>query len=122
MKPDWPVWTVTQLQERGALWVEDGNHGESRPRQGEFGAGPTAFIRAADIADGRVLFESAQRITDNALARISKGIGRSGDILFSHKGTVGKVALVPVDAPPFVCSPQTTFWRSLNEKIGRAHV
>ena len=36
-------------------------------------------------------------------------------MLFSHKGTVGKLALAPEDAPPFVCSPQTTFWRSLDD-------
>jgi len=65
---------------------------------------------------GRVLFQSAQLINDTAVKRIRKGIGRGGDVLFSHKGTVGKLALVPLDAPPFVCSPQTTFWRTLNEQ------
>ncbi len=60
---------------------------------------------------GRVLFESAQRISENGRARIRKGIGEGGDVLLSHKGTVGKVAFVPLDAPQFVCSPQTTFWR-----------
>ena len=63
---------------------------------------------------GRILFEQADVINDVALARIRKGIGMPGDILFSHKGTVGKLALAPSDAPPFVCSPQTTFWRSLD--------
>src|SRR5690606_35198844 len=29
--------------------------------------------------------------------------------------TVGKVAMVPENAPPFVCSPQTTFWRVLDD-------
>src|SRR5207245_1980587 len=38
-----------------------------------------------------------------------------GDILFSSKGTVGKLAIVPMEAPPFVCSLQTTFWRTLDE-------
>ncbi|MGI0133900.1 MAG: restriction endonuclease subunit S, partial [Candidatus Micrarchaeaceae archaeon] len=44
-------------------------------------------------------------------------IGAPGDILLSHKGTVGKIALVSANAPPFVCSPQTTFWRTQNERI-----
>ena len=65
---------------------------------------------------GRVLFDTASRINDVALARIRKGIGRGGDILFSHKGTVGKLALVQIDSPPFVCSPQSTFWRTLDEE------
>ena len=105
--------TVAELQAEGVLLVEDGNHGESRPRRDEFVDSGVAFIRAADMDGGRVLFDSASRINDRARQRITKGIGAPGDILLSHKGTVGKVAIVQADAPPFVCSPQTTFWRTL---------
>lgn len=113
---NWPSYSVSELQAKGVLLVEDGNHGEYRPRRDEFGEGEYAFIRAADMDEGRVLFGSAQLINDTALTRIRKGVGRGGDVLFSHKGTVGKLALVPLDAPPFVCSPQTTFWRTLDEE------
>lgn len=111
----WPSFTVAELQAEGVLLVEDGNHGEYRPRPSEFVDGGTAFIRAADLSHGQVQFGSASGISDLALKRIRKGIGRPGDVLFSHKGTVGKLARVPLDAPPFVCSPQTTFWRVLDE-------
>ena len=107
--------SVLDLQNEEILLVADGNHGQYRPRGDEFGQGEHAFIRAADMHDGRVLFASAQRINDRALARIRKGIGQGGDVLFSHKGTVGKLALIPLDAPSFVCSPQTTLWRTLDE-------
>lgn len=116
MEAEWPTFRVEELQAEGKLLVEDGNHGEYRPLPPEFGSGATAFIRAADMDNGRVRFESADRIIDTALARIRKGVGKGGDILFSHKGTVGKLALVPLDAPPFVCSPQTTFWRVLDPR------
>lgn len=115
MSPDWATFRVDELQRAGRLLVEDGNHGEYRPRPDEFGSDGAAFIRATDMSRGRVLFESAEHINEVAVRRIRKGIGRGGDILFSHKGTVGKLALVPIDAPPFVCSPQTTFWRTLDE-------
>ncbi len=69
------------------------------------------------MADGEVLFDSASKISSRARERITKGIGKPGDILISHKGTVGRIARAPVDAPDFVCSPQTTFWRSTNEEI-----
>jgi len=98
------------------ILVEDGNHGEYRPRPSEFVDAGVAFIRAADMDTGRVLFGSASKINEPARQRITKGIGAPGDVLLSHKGTVGKVALVPSDAPPFVCSPQTTFWRTLDEE------
>ena len=112
MGGEWHTATVSELQREGVLLVEDGNHGEYRPRPDEFVAEGVAFIRAADMDGGRVLFNSSAKINKHARQRITKGIGAPGDVLLSHKGTVGKVALVPSDAPAFVCSPQTTFWRS----------
>ena len=109
-----PTASVSDLQRGGSSLVEDGNHGEYRPRPDEFVEDGVALIRAADMDSGRVLFESAAKINERARQRITKGIGAPGDVLLSHKGTVGKVALVPSDAPPFVCSPQTTFWRTLD--------
>jgi type I restriction enzyme S subunit len=111
MAGEWEEISVAELQAAGALLVEDGNHGENRPRPDEFSAEGIHFIRAADMDSGRVLFERAQRINEIANQRVRKGIGAGGDVLLSHKGTVGKVAYVPLNAPPFVCSPQTTFWR-----------
>lgn len=114
---------VMELQREGVLLVEDGNHGEYRPRRDEFSDEGTAFIRAADMDQGRILFESASRINDVALNRIRKGIGAGGDVLLSHKGTVGKIAYAPLDSPPFVCSPQTTFWRSLDtDRLDRRYL
>ncbi|MGH2403285.1 MAG: hypothetical protein ACRDGN_02365 [bacterium] len=106
MADEWRSATVAELQRDGFLLVEDGNHGECRPRPDEFVDHGVAFIRAADMDRGRVIFESAAKINEGARKRITKGIGASGDVLLSHKGTVGKVALVPDDAPSFVCSPQ----------------
>jgi len=116
MAGEWRTATVAELQRDGILLVEDGNHGEYRPRSDEFVESGVAFIRAADMDGGRVLFSSAEKINERARQRITKGIGAPGDVLLSHKGTVGKVALVPDDAPTFVCSPQTTFWRTRDER------
>lgn len=116
MQTNWPRHTVMDLQNAGILLVEDGNHGEYRPQYEEFAEdGKWSFIRAADMDGGRILFDSAQKINDVAIARIRKGVGKGGDVLFSHKGTVGKLAVASLDAPPFVCSPQTTFWRTLDQ-------
>jgi type I restriction enzyme S subunit len=114
---EWRTATVAELQREGILLVEDGNHGEYRPRPDEFVDHGVAFIRAADMDGGRILFDSASKINDRARQRITKGVGAPGDVLLSHKGTVGKVALVPDDAPSFVCSPQTTFWRTLDPRV-----
>src|SRR5438552_2913993 len=105
---EWPRFIAADLEKAGVLRVEDGNHGEYRPRREEFTERGVAFIRAADMGDGRVDFERAEKINEVACRRIRKGIGAPGDVLLSHKGTVGRVALVPLDCPKFVCSPQTT--------------
>jgi type I restriction enzyme, S subunit len=117
MLGEWRTSVVADLQRQKILLVEDGNHGEYRPRPDEFVDRGVAFIRAADMDSGRVLFDSASKINEKARQRITKGIGAPGDVLLSHKGTVGKVAIVPDDAPPFVCSPQTTFWRVMNSDV-----
>lgn len=117
MSSEWPRFSVSQLQAENKLLVEDGNHGEYRPRPHEFADRGVSFIRAADMSDGQVLFNSAQCINDVARLRIRKGIGAPGDVLLSHKGTVGKVALALKNCPAFVCSPQTTFWRVMDERI-----
>lgn len=114
---EWFTATVADLQDAGVLLVEDGTHGEYRPRREEFSDVGVAFIRAADMTSGRVLFKEASRINEAAFCRIRKGIGQPGDVLLSHKGTVGKVARTPIDAPLFVCSPQTTFYRSLDSSV-----
>lgn len=92
MSSHWPQHRVIDLQDSGILLVEDGNHGEYRPLQHEFEPTGVAFIRAADMDAGRILFGSASRINEAARNRIRRGIGAPGDVLLSHKGTVGKVS------------------------------
>jgi type I restriction enzyme S subunit len=108
---------VRDLVARRVLLVEDGNHGEYRPRPDEFVSEGTPFIRAADMSSGVIDFTMAGKINSVARARIRKGIGAPGDVIISHKGTVGRVAVAPIDSPDFVCSPQTTFWRSLDPAV-----
>lgn len=108
---------VRNLIASGALRVEDGNHGNDRPRPEEFIEKGAAYIRASDMSSGDVDFAHASKINAAARARIRKGVGSPGDVLLSHKGTVGAVAVAPKDAPEFVCSPQTTFWRSLDANV-----
>ena len=77
--------SVIELQREGILLVEDGNHGEYRPRPNEFTETGFAFIRAADLNDGSINFESASKISEVARNRITKGIGRPGDVILSHQ-------------------------------------
>jgi type I restriction enzyme S subunit len=86
---DWPRRSVSELESDGIILVQDGNHGEYRPRKHEFVHQGTAFIRAADLQDGQIDFNAASKINETALARITKGIGAPRDVILSHKGTSG---------------------------------
>jgi type I restriction enzyme S subunit len=117
MNGDWASATVSQLVEQGVLFVEDGNHGENRPLAAEFVEDGTPFVRPDDLKDGRVDFEGCDRINNRALARVRKGKGKAGDILFTHRATVGRIARVGDNAPPFVANPGVTVWRSINPAV-----
>src|SRR6185295_17144773 len=112
MAGEWVSATVAELEDRGVLFVEDGNHGEYRPLHDEFVRHGTPFVRPDDLKDGRVNFQDCDQINDRALARIRKGKGRAGDIVFTHRATVGRIARVGSSAPSFVANPGVTVWRS----------
>ncbi|MEQ1759426.1 MAG: restriction endonuclease subunit S [Vicinamibacterales bacterium] len=112
------VATVSELSERGVIFVEDGNHGENRPRQDEFVATGIAFLRPPDLKNGRVDFQGCGRISDAGFRRVRKGIGRRGDIILTHRATVGRIAITDSDAPEvFVTNPGTTIWRSTDPGV-----
>jgi type I restriction enzyme S subunit len=110
--------TVSELERRGVLLVQDGNHGANRPRGNEIVESGIPHVRAADIdSNGVIDFEGAQQVSESAYSRIKKGRAEPGDVLLTHKGTVGRVGRVPLGVRPFLCSPQTTFWRSLDASV-----
>jgi type I restriction enzyme, S subunit len=108
---------VDHLVNEGILFVEDGNHGEYRPRQHEFGTVGVPFVRPPDLVNGRIDLTACERINREARLRVRKGIGRGGDVVLSHRATVGRLALTSVHDPEFVTNPGTTVWRTLNENL-----
>ncbi len=109
--------TVFDWQKAGVMRVEDGNHGNDRPRSDEFVAEGTPFVRPPNLIAGRVHFSECDHINQVALKRVRKGVGRGGDVLLTHRATVGRMAFVPEDGPQFVTNPGVTVYRVLNDEI-----
>jgi len=112
--------TVSELVSGSKIFVEDGNHGENRPRQDEFCEkdGGIPFLRPPDLKDGRVDFRNCDFINEQGFARVRKGIGKPGDVILTHRATVGRIAITRDDAPSvFVTNPGTTIWRSLDKDL-----
>jgi Restriction endonuclease S subunits len=111
MNADWKEWTVGDLEAKGLLLIQHGNH---QPQKEEFTNNGVPFIQAADLAENVVNFESSKKLNEAAYQIIKKGRGQDLDTILSTKGNVVKIAFVPSGSPAFVCSPEASIWRSLD--------
>ncbi|MBU3990663.1 MAG: restriction endonuclease subunit S, partial [Gammaproteobacteria bacterium] len=96
--------------ERGEGWVEkpvgelvaeglltkpfDGNHGEIHPRKADYVESGVPFIMACDLQNGGVDTESCKFIPRKLADSLRVGFAKDGDVLISHKGTIGRSAVL----------------------------
>ncbi|MFA5786436.1 MAG: restriction endonuclease subunit S [Actinomycetota bacterium] len=102
---------IADLIAAGELAINDGY----RAKNSELSPRGLPFARAANI-NGGFKFDGADRFPEEHLDRVGNKVSHPGDVVFTSKGTVGRFALVRVDTPRFVYSPQLCFWRSLNRE------
>jgi restriction endonuclease S subunit len=90
----------------------DGNHGELHPKADDFVSEGVPFIMASDVKDSQVDYTSCKFITAKQADRLRKGFARNGDVLVTHKATIGRTAIVKYDRHPYVMlTPQVTYYR-----------
>jgi type I restriction enzyme S subunit len=113
------MWSTFPRQKIGTLIEDgliappqDGNHGEKHPKASDYVPDGVPFVMASDLKGGVVDFASCSKISE-ALARTLRiGFAKPGDVLLSHKGTVGEVARLGDLATDFVMlTPQVTYYR-----------
>lgn len=117
---DWSVTTVAGLiDSKTILAVQDGNHGELHPKSRDYIDDGIPFIMANVLHDGKIDFNEAKKLPQSITDRLRIGFSISGDVLLSHKGTVGEVALVPdnLEWPYLMLTPQVTYYRVDHNKI-----
>jgi len=106
---NWALKSVAYLLRTGVFTdVKDGNHGTNHPRSSEFTAEGLPFITATDVNNFRIDYKRAAKVSGSPLAKLKVGFARSGDVILTHKGSVGRVAICD---RPCVLSPQTTYYR-----------
>jgi type I restriction enzyme S subunit len=67
---------------------------------------------ANDIKDGRLGLDTCKRIPEALARHLRIGFAEPGDVLLTHKGTVGLTTVVPADAGEFIMlTPQVTYYR-----------
>jgi type I restriction enzyme S subunit len=90
----------------------DGNHGETHPKSEDFVEEGVPFVMASDLKNGRVDYAGCAKISERQAEGLRKGFARNGDVLLTHKATIGETAIVQYEAHPYVMlTPQVTYYR-----------
>ncbi|MBR0913934.1 restriction endonuclease subunit S [Bradyrhizobium japonicum] len=90
----------------------DGNHGSIHPKSTDYVASGIPFVMATDLAHGRIDFTNCSFITERQATTLRKGFAKVGDVLLSHKATIGRTAIVQDNPYPFIMlTPQVTYYR-----------
>ncbi len=90
----------------------DGNHGEQHPKVADYISDGIPFIMANDLSGGRINYNSCSFITKKQADSLRKGFAKQGDVLVTHKATIGRTALVGNEAKPYIMlTPQVTYYR-----------
>jgi type I restriction enzyme S subunit len=108
----WKLGTIKDALLNGwLLGLQDGNHGESHPKVSDFSKKGIPFVMANCLVDGELDIEKAYKLDESWLRKLRIGFAQPNDLLISHKGTVGELAIVPENCPNAILSPQTTYYR-----------
>lgn len=110
-KPETWTWASAALLLKKGVFLDlkDGNHGAAHPKTSEFTPEGLPFITAANVSNnGTIDYESAPKVSGEALKKLRVGFSEPNDVIFTHKGTVGRVA---VNVKKCVLTPQTTYYR-----------
>ena len=108
----WMRYVTGDLIADGKLSIGDGY----RAKNSELGSFGLPFARVGNIDRG-FNFEDADRFPEADLGKVGGKISQPGDVVFTSKGTIGRLALVRETTPRFVYAPQICFWRTLDPTL-----
>jgi type I restriction enzyme, S subunit len=115
----WRTTTVGQMVKEGIIsQPTDGNHGEIHPKGADFITTGIPFVMASDINNGAIDLTRCKFISRKQAESLRKGFAIEGDVLLTHKATIGRTAIVPKIATPYVMlTPQVTYYRVINKEV-----
>ena len=112
MKCEWNTYTVQQLIDMGMIEPPmDGNHGAIHPKASDYVSNGVPFIMANDLVNGKINYHSCAFITETQAATLRKGFSKPGDVLLTHKATIGRTAIVSDEYDTIILTPQVTYYR-----------
>jgi type I restriction enzyme, S subunit len=108
----WTDKSVGELVAEGVLVKPfDGNHGEIHPKRSDYTKSGVPFIMARDLVDGAVDTQNCIFISRELAESLRVGLAKDGDVLISHKGTIGRSAVLSTEYSYIMLTPQLTSYR-----------
>lgn len=105
-------YTVEELVQKNMLEKPlDGNHGNKHPKSSDYTEQGIPFIMVSDISNGRINYNTCKFISKKQRDTLDKGFSKEGDVLLSHKATIGITCIVDNEYPEIVITPQLTYFR-----------
>lgn len=95
----------------------DGNHGGKHPTTRDYVKDGVPFVMVSDISGGSINFDNCKFISEETKNGLDKGFSKPGDVLLSHKATIGLTCIVGDEYDEIVLTPQLTYYRVLNDDI-----
>ncbi len=110
---DWIATTVDQLIADEIIEKPlDGNHGNIHPKSSDFVDSGIPFVMANNVQNGRVDLVGCACIRKEQADFLQKGFSKTGDVLLTHKATIGNTAIVGTIPYPYIMlTPQVTYYR-----------
>lgn len=112
MSSEWKTYTVQELIDAGMLDEPlDGNHGSIHPKASDYVSAGVPFIMANNLVNGKVDYANCTYITEAQASTLRKGFAKPGDVLLTHKATIGRTAIVSDEYDTIILTPQVTYYR-----------
>ena len=112
MKFEWKEYSVQELIELGMLEEPmDGNHGSIHPKSSDYVESGVPFIMANNLLNGKVDYNNCAFISEQLANTLRKGFAHPGDVLITHKATIGRTAIVGNEYDTIILTPQVTYYR-----------
>ena len=100
--------------------ISASNLGVLLPSKNDFSNSGKPFITATQISElGELSFEKCQKLPEKFYKKLRIGFSQKNDVLFTHNATVGRVSIMPPNAPDSILGTSVTYYRLDEVKINK---
>ena len=111
---DWVDRKILEVSEIG-----DGNHGGNYPKKTDMRATGVPFIRSVNLVNGKISEDNMNYISVEKHNTLKKGHLKTGDVLFTNRGEIGKSGIVDERYNDANLNSQIAFFRCREDVINK---